>query len=110
MTTSDRKALIGAVEQLAGDWSALASLLRQCLSPEARPEVPAEETSAAPEILYSYEEARAILADKARKGFRAEVKAILTRHGVRQLSDVVDPWTLKAIVDEASVLESSGTE
>ena len=66
------------------------------------------ETTAEPESIsgkvYTYEEARAILAEKARTGFRAEVKAILTRHGVNQLSEVKDPGTLAAIVAEAEAI------
>ena len=44
---------------------------------------------------------RAILAEKARTGYRAEVKALLTRHGVSQLSDVTDPREFARIVAEA---------
>ena len=54
---------------------------------------------------YTYEEARAVLAEKSRTGFRAEVKAILTRHGVTQLSDVKDPKVLAAIVAEAEEIK-----
>ena len=39
-----------------------------------------------------------------RTGFRAEVKAILTAHGVKQLSDVKDPQEFAAIVAEAEVI------
>ena len=44
---------------------------------------------------------RAILAEKSRTGFRAEVKALLTAHGLKQLSDVTDPKEYAAIVAEA---------
>ena len=47
---------------------------------------------------------RAILAEKSRTGFRAEVKAILTAHGVKQLSDVKSPEEFAAIVAEAEVI------
>ena len=58
----------------------------------------------APAKVYTYEETRAILAEKSRTGFRAEVKAILTAHGVKQLSEVKDPEELAAIVAEAEVI------
>ena len=61
--------------------------------------VPAVEE--APAKVYTYEEVRAVLAEKSRTGFRAEVKAILTAHGVKQLSDVKDPDEFAAIVAEA---------
>ena len=47
---------------------------------------------------------RAILAEKSRTGFRAEVKALLTAHGVKQLSDVKNPDEFAAIVAEAEVI------
>ena len=73
------------------------------LETKAEPETTAEPESV-PEKVYTYEEARAILAEKARTGFRAEVKAILTRHGVNQLSEVKDPVTLAAIIAEAEAI------
>ena len=67
---------------------------------------PAQEQTPAPEQkkVYTYEEVRAILAEKARTGFRAEVKAILTAHGVQQLSSVKDPDVYAAIVAEAATI------
>ena len=66
----------------------------------------AQEQTPAPEQkkVYTYEEVRAILAEKARTGFRAEVKAILTAHGVQQLSSVKDPDVYAAIVAEAATI------
>ena len=40
----------------------------------------------------------------ARTGFRAEVKAILTKHGVKQLSEVTDPKVLADMVSEAEAI------
>ena len=54
--------------------------------------------------MYTYEEVRAILAEKSRTGCRAEVKALLTAHGVKQLSDVKSPEEFAAIVAEAEVI------
>ena len=54
---------------------------------------------------YTLEEARAILADKARKGFKAEVKAIITAEGVNALSDLKDdPEKLAWVVAKAEKL------
>ena len=61
-------------------------------------------TASFPFFREQIEEARAILAEKSRTGFRAEVKALLSAHGVRQLSDVTDPAQLSAIVAEAEVI------
>ena len=47
------------------------------------------------------EEVRTLLAEKARTGFRAEVKALLTAHGAKQLSDITDPVELGMMLTEA---------
>ena len=56
---------------------------------------------------YSFEEARGILADKARMGFSSDVKAILKAHGVNKLSEITDPAVLSQVVQEA---ENIGTD
>lgn len=89
MTKTDKQALIDGLKKLSEDVAELAALLESSDAP------------AAPAKAYSYEEARAILAEKARVGFRAEVRALLTAHSIRQLSDVKDPGELAAIVAEA---------
>ena len=53
------------------------------------------------------EEVRAILADKSRTGFRAEVKALLTEFGAEKLSDITDPETLAAVAKKAEVIGSA---
>ena len=109
MTSKDKLVLIEELRQLSAVVSDLATSLegaevptqKQCAPaeatvPDSREKIPARE--------YTYEEARAILAEKVRAGFRAEVKAILTAHGVKQLSDVEDGHVLDAIVAEAEVI------
>ena len=54
-----------------------------------------------PEKAYTYEEVRAVLAEKSRTGYRAEVKSLLTEHGVKQLSDITDPAVYAALIAEA---------
>ena len=66
----------------------------------------AAETPQAAERVYTYEEVRAALAEKARTGFRAEVRAILTRHGVKQLSEVKEQETFAAIMAEAEEIRA----
>lgn len=72
----------------------------------AQEQEPAQGQNSTPEQkkVYTYEEVRAILAEKARTGFRAEVKAILNAHGVQQLSSVKDPDVYAAIVAEAATI------
>ncbi len=85
MTSTDKTNLMEGLKKLAQDILDFAALL------EEKP----------PTKTYTYEETRAILAEKSRTGFRAEVKALLTAHGVKQLSDITDPTILTAIVAEA---------
>ena len=95
MTKNDKQVLINGLKKLSAD---MADLAKQLEGNEA-PDVPAE--GPAPAKVYTYEQVRAILAEKSRTGFRAEVKAILTAHGVKQLSDVKDPSEFAAIVADA---------
>ena len=47
------------------------------------------------------EEVRGLLAEKSRSGFRAEVKALLSAHGVEKLSEITDPEELGTLLSEA---------
>lgn len=67
-------------------------------APAPAPAVASEETQAK---VYTFEEVRGILAEKARAGFREEVKALLTSHGVKQLSEISDPAVLATLVTES---------
>ena len=111
MKKKDLTVLIEGLRKLSADITEIADLLSGTETPKATQEAPvepvteevapAEET---PEKVYSKEEVRAILADKSRSGFRAEVKALLTAHGAKQLSDITDPKELAALVAEAEVI------
>ena len=92
MTIQDKKVLIDGLKKLSAD---MADIAAQLEGADAQQDVPAEKPT------YTYEDVRAILAEKSRTGFRAEVKAILTAHGVKQLSDVKDPSEFAAIVADA---------
>jgi uncharacterized membrane protein YdbT with pleckstrin-like domain len=62
---------------------------------EATIEAPAEEVPE--EKQPSLEELRAVMADKSRDGFRAEVKAILTKYGANNLSSLDPKHYLSAL-------------
>ena len=68
---------------------------------EPQPEPTPATPTAAPAKPVTYEEVRAVLADKSRTGYRAEVKALLTAHGVRQLSEITDPAVYAELIREA---------
>ena len=98
MTIKDKTALIvEGLTRICADVAALAAVLEDDVPQDA----PVAEPAPAPEKVYTYEEARAVLAEKSRAGFRAEVKALLAEFGVSQLSDVKDPGKLAEIVKKA---------
>ncbi len=87
------KVLIDGLKKLSQDIADIAAGLEVSeASPASQPKQ---------EKQYTYEEVRAVLAEKARTGFRAEVKALLNAHGLKQLSDVSDPSEFAAIMTEA---------
>ena len=87
------KVLIDGLKKLSQDIADIADALD---ASEAKPATLPEQ-----EKQYTYEEVRAVLAEKARAGFRSEVKAILTSHGVKQLSDITDAAAFAEIMAEA---------
>jgi len=114
MTKKDKAVLIAGLQKLSQDIADIAAVLEGAdAAPAKKQDVPAQDTALGPEQavepekaeepakVYTYEEVRAILAEKSRTGFRAEVKALLTAHGVKQLSEVSDPEVYAAIVAEA---------
>ena len=105
MTKKDKMVLIQGLQKLSQDVADLAAMLEGAeAAPAKKQDAPVETVAPEPEQaakVYTYEEVRAILAEKSRTGFRAEVKALLTAHGVKQLSDVTNPEVYAAIVAEA---------
>ena len=109
MTKKEKLVLIESLNKLSKNVADIAALFEGAPAPENLQEAPAKEADPspaeeAPAKAYTYEEARAILAEKVRSGFRAEVKAILNAHGIRLLSEVEDARVLDAIVAEAEVI------
>ena len=69
--------------------------------PEVKNEAPeAPQETDAPRTA-TMEEVRGLLAEKSRSGFRAEVKALLSAHGVEKLSEITDPAELGTLLSEA---------
>ena len=87
--------------------NALAQFLYDTHEAERRAEQenePAQEASdegKAEKALPSFTEVRAVMAEKARAGYRAEMKALLARHGAEMLSQVTDPEELALLLAEA---------
>lgn len=111
MKKKDITVLIDGFRRLSTDAAEIAELLsgeettsKKTAEVQVEPETPAPAAEETPAKVYSFEEVRGILSDKARSGFRAEVKALLTSHGVKQLSDITDPAVFAELVAEAEVL------
>lgn len=64
----------------------------------------AEAPAAAPEAkTITLEEVRAVLADKSRAGFTADIRKLLKKHGADKLSEI-DPTHYTALLADAEVL------
>lgn len=107
MKNKDITVLIDGFRRLSADAAEIAELLsgtesisKKTVEVQAGSETPAPAAEETPAKEYTFEEVRGILADKARAGFRAEIKALLTAHGVKQLSDITDPSVLATLVAE----------
>ena len=61
------------------------------------------ETVSPPEPQLTLEQVRAVLADKSRMGFTAEIRTLLQKYGAAKLSGI-DPVHYKALVADAGVL------
>ena len=101
MTKKERSFLVDGLKKLCADIAAIACALEGDEAPEQKQDPPHEEPAPVPEKVYTFEEVRSILAEKSRKGFRAEVKGLLAKRNVAQLSDITDPNELAALVKEA---------
>ena len=64
-------------------------------------DVPDAATPAEPQL--TLEQVRAVLADKSRMGFTAEIRTLLQKYGAAKLSGI-DPAHYKALVADAEVL------
>ena len=106
MTKKEMKVLAEGLRRLSVDMAQIADALEGMdAAPAKEDPVPVPDpVPEAPAKTWTFEEVRGILADKARSGFRAEVKALLTAHGADRLSDIKDPAELSAIAKEAEVI------
>ena len=79
----------------------VANTLAEMFSTESADEALAVATPAEPQL--TLEQVRAVLADKSRMGFTAEIRTLLQKYGVAKLSGI-DPANYKALVADAEVL------
>lgn len=96
--TSEMEATIRELRDIASSINDIANWLTGASSgtEEAAP-------SPEPEKALTLEEVRAILAEKSRDGFTAQIRDLLLKYGAKKLSEV-DPASYKALVADAEVL------
>ena len=79
----------------------VANTLAEMFSTVSADEAPAVATPTDPQL--TLEQVRAVLADKSRMGFTAEIRALLQKYGAAKLSGI-NPANYKALVADAEVL------
>ncbi|MBQ8383429.1 MAG: DNA ligase [Clostridia bacterium] len=79
----------------------VANTLAEMFSTASADEAPVAATPAEPVL--TLEQVRAVLADKSRMGFTAEIRSLLQKYGAAKLSGI-DPANYKALVADAEVL------
>ena len=98
---SELELAIRDLRSAAATINEVANTLAEMFSTESADEAPAVATPAEPQL--TLEQVRAVLADKSRMGFTAEIRALLQKYGAAKLSGI-DPANYKALVADAEVL------
>ena len=96
--TSEMEATIRELRGIASSINDIANWLTGAFS-GSEEAAPAPE----PEKALTLEEVRAILAEKSRDGFTAQIRDLLLKYSAKKLSEV-DPASYKALVADAEVL------
>lgn len=91
--------IISALRDVASSINSIADDLTDMFSYSSK----TPEIAPVPEKAMSLEEVRAILADKSRDGFTAQIHDLLQKYGASKLSEI-DPANYKALVADAEVL------
>ena len=95
---SDMAATIEGLRTAAAAINDAASWLAEMFSGEK-----VDEPTAPAEPALTLEQVRAVLADKSRMGFTAEIRSLLQKYGAAKLSGI-DPIHYTALIAEAEVL------
>ena len=98
---SELELAIKDLRSAAATINEVANTLAEMFSTASADEAPAVATPAEPQL--TLEQVRAVLADKSRMGFTAEIRSLLQKYGAAKLSGI-DPANYKALVADAEVL------
>lgn len=101
---SDMAATIEELRNAAAAITDVANWLTEMFSTTATVDETQESEFVSPaEPVLTLEQVRAVLADKSRMGFTAEIRALLQKYGAAKLSGI-DSANYKALVADAEVL------
>ena len=95
------RAMLDAMEQIAIQSAVFKVQSADEMPAETTPVKQPEPVNTEEPKTATMEEVRGLLAEKSRSGFRTEVKALLTAHGVEKLSEISDPAELGRLLGEA---------
>lgn len=98
---SEMDATIKELRDIASSINSIANWLTGASSSNTEEEAPVE----AKEPALTLEQVRAILAEKSRSGFTAQVRDLLQKYGAKKLSEI-NPENYKALVADAEVLRN----
>ena len=101
---SKAKLLLAVAEDLRSLADSVQAVADAMLSNE--PTVDAEPTVPAPQKELTLEEVRAVLGEKSRAGFTAEIQALLKKYGAPKLSGI-DPKHYAALLKDVEVLRDA---
>ena len=99
---NDKVRIVNKVQTVAVAAPVAAAPVSVAAAPAA-PAAPEAAPAPEPEKALTLEEVRAILAEKSRDGFTAQIRDLLLKYGAKKLSEV-DPASYKALVADAEVL------
>ena len=97
---SDMAQTIEELRSAATAISEAADWLSEIFSGEPQAE---DDSASPPEPELTLEQVRAVLADKSRQGYTAEIRALLQKYGANKLSQI-DPSHYKELLENAEVL------
>ena len=98
---SELELAIKDLRSAAATINEVANTLAEMFSTASADEAPDAAAPVEPQL--TLEQVRAVLADKSRMGFTAEIRSLLQKYGAPKLSGI-DPAHYKALVADAEVL------
>ena len=99
---SEMDATIKELRDIASSVNFIANWLSEMFSEKPQTE---DAPASPPEPELTLEQVRAVLADKSRAGFTAQIRSLLQKHGAAKLSEI-DPSHYADLLKEAEGLEN----